>query len=77
MIRTPATIHINENIHSNNFEDPENINAEHFYNYVPNGEYDGGFFYGGLSGAAASNGIDLSVFATRSAPVQNQFSGNF
>ncbi len=57
MIRTPATIHINENIHSNNnYEDAEIASVhEQFYNYVPNADYDGGFFYGGLS-AQASNG---------------------
>jgi len=74
MIRTPATIHINENIHSANFEDPEQSSHDNFYNYVPNGDYDGGFFYGGLGGTGG-NGIDLSVFATRSTPVQNSYAG--
>jgi hypothetical protein len=77
MSRTPATIHINENLHSNNFEDPEVVNSahEHFYNYVPGSDYDGGFFYGGLGGSGAP-GIDLSVFASRSNPVQSTFGGS-
>lgn len=58
--RTPATIHHIEHLHSNNFDDNDNANHE-FYNYVPNAEYDGGFFYNG-TGNGANNNVDLSVF---------------
>lgn len=65
MSRTPATIHhINETLHSNNYEESDTPNAhDNFYNYVPNSEYDGGFFYGGQGASSnTGNGIDLSVF---------------
>jgi len=62
-MRTPATIHHIDTLHSNTFDDNENaVNHELYYNFAPNSqEYDGGFFYNAL-GNGASNNVDLSVF---------------
>ena len=72
----PVTIHhhnlLSENMHSATFEDESA--SENFYNYIPNGEYDGGFFYGEANnGLAHPNGVplgmDTSLLQTRSQPL--------
>ncbi|CDW81835.1 caf1-domain-containing protein [Stylonychia lemnae] len=69
MSRTPATIHHIDPLHSNTFDENDNaVNHELYYNYVPNSDYDGGFFYNGL-GSGTTNNVDLSVFQSRSTPV--------
>jgi hypothetical protein len=74
--RGQASIHINEQILNNNSYDEisgnmvDNIGSSsspdnHFYNFMPASEYDGGFFFSELghngNGGGAGN-VDLNVF---------------